>query len=73
MNQVKTTVSKVTSNPVGAIVGGIAGFYAVKKLAKTENKWYLAGGVLVGAIVGSLIQSKISAKASAPTAATVKK
>lgn len=71
--QVNKAVSTVKSNMIGALVGGVAGFYTAKKAIKTEKKWAIALSVLVGAVAGAMVQSKIGAKASTPTATTVKK
>jgi hypothetical protein len=62
----------VTSNPIGAIAGGAAGFYAAKKMGNVTNMWLLAGITVVGVIVGANAQSMMKAKAGAPTAAQVK-
>lgn len=71
MTTIKEQTAKITNNPIGAVVGGIAIFYAAKKFGKIENKWALAGAALVGVVLGAMVQSKMKAKSSAPTAATV--
>lgn len=69
----KENVAKVTSNPIGAVVGGVAVFFAAKKLGKVQNKWALIGLTAVGVIAGALAQNAIKAKKSQPTVAEVKK
>jgi outer membrane lipoprotein SlyB len=71
MNQVKTQISRLTSNPIGAIAGAGAGYYAAKKLIKTDKMWLLAVTVLAGAVIGATVQAKVIAKSGTPTAATV--
>lgn len=66
-------IAKVTNNPVGAIAGGVVGFYAAKKFGNVSNKWMLAGIALVGVVVGAMAQSMMKAQAGAPKAADVKK
>ncbi len=73
MKTVKQGVSKITSNPIGAVVGGAVAFFAAKKFGKVENKWALIALTLVGVAAGAMGQSMLKAKSSAPTAATVKK
>lgn len=69
----KNQIAKVTANPVGAVVGGIAGFYAAKKFAHLSNKWALGAAALVGVVVGAMAQATIKAKKGAPNANTIKK
>ena len=69
----KEQMKKITSNPVGAIAGGLVVFYGAKKMGKVSNMYALAGLTLVGVIAGAMIQAKIGAKKSVPTAATVTK
>lgn len=71
MGAIKENVAKIKNNPIGAIAGGIALFFAAKKLAKVENKYALAGIAVVGVVVGAMVQSKMKAKNSAPTTQTV--
>jgi len=68
----KEQITKVTSNPIGAIAGAAAGYFAAKKWGG-GNKWVYVGATVVGIFVGATIQAKIKAKAGAPTAATIKK
>jgi outer membrane lipoprotein SlyB len=65
-------MTKVTSNPIGAIAGGVAGFYAAKKFGNVSNMWVLAGVAVLGVVVGANVQSMMKAKSSAPTAAQAK-
>lgn len=73
MATMKENVAKVTNNPIGAVVGGVAVFYAAKKLGKVSNKWALIGLTLAGVVAGALAQSAMKAKKSQPTTAEVKK
>ncbi len=52
------------SNPIGAIIGGVALYFGAKKLMKVENKWALGGLVVVGVIAGAITQSKLKSKAT---------
>ena len=73
METIKSSVSTIKSNFIGAAVGAGVGYYASKKFGKVENKWALIGLTIVGAVAGAMAQAKFAAKKSAPTAATVKK
>ena len=70
---IKTSVTKIKNNPIGAIAGGVLAFYLAKKFGKVENKYYLGGIAIAGVIVGAMAQSYISAKKSTPTATTITK
>lgn len=70
---IKTTVSKVTANPIGAIAGGILAYLVAKKYGKVENKYLLVGIGIAGIVGGAMAQSYIKAKKSVPTATTVGK
>ncbi len=70
---IKSIGTSVTSNIIGAVVGGVAGYFAAKKLMKMEHKIAVYGTALVGAVLGAMAQSKMKSKAMlASTAATVK-
>lgn len=71
--EIKKQVSDMKHNIAGAVIGGVAVFFAAKKFGKVENKWALAGLTLVGVIAGVVIEAKIKAKKGVPTAATIKK
>lgn len=66
------TISSVTSNPMGAVVGGIAVFYGAKKFAKVSNTMVLIGATILGVIGGAMAEKTIKASTSKPTAATTK-
>lgn len=66
----QSQITKVTSNPIGAVVGGVAVFYATKKWANVSNKWMLGVAVLVGVVGGAMAQQAIVSQK--PTAKTVK-
>ena len=69
---IKSIGGNLKSNPVGAIVGGVALFFGAKKLLKVENKYALAGLALVGVIAGAMVQSKIKSKATVAPAIAAK-
>lgn len=73
MTTVKEQMSKVTANVPGAIVGGVAVFYAAKKFGKVSNKWALSGAALLGILAGAMVQAKMKARKGVPTASTIKK
>jgi hypothetical protein len=70
MQFIKKSVSKVKNNPLMAIAGGIATFYALKKKYPTSqmatNPYYLVGTVIVGGIATAYATSYIKAKTSNP-------
>ncbi len=61
---IKSIGNSVKSSPIGALVGGVALFFAAKKLMKIENKWAMGGLVVVGVIAGAMVQSKLKSKAT---------
>jgi hypothetical protein len=63
MDPLKTVGATVRKNPIGAVVGGVAGFYLAKKFTPVTKTWMLVGIGVVGALAGAYAQSKISAKA----------
>lgn len=65
-------MAKVTNNPIGAVVGGVAGFYAAKKFTNITNMWLMAGMTVLGVVVGANVQSMMKAQSGTPTAATTK-
>lgn len=65
MNVIRQQTARVTNNPVGALVGGVAGFYLAKKVCKQDMKYRnlcIIAGVVVGAIVGAMVQNKMKSK-----------
>jgi hypothetical protein len=66
------TISSVTSNPLGAIVGGVAVFYGAKRFANVSNTYVLIGATVLGIIGGAMAQKSIQASMSKPTAKTTK-
>jgi len=72
MNVIRQQTAKITNNPLGAIVGGVAFYFGSKKYAKVSNPWLLGGLALVGVVVGAMAQSAMKSKGQ-PTAADVKK
>lgn len=69
MKKVTTTI---TSNYIGAIVGGVAVFYGAKKMGKVSNMYALIGLTVLGVYAGAYVQSMV-AKKGTPTATDVKK
>lgn len=68
----KNQISKITSNPIGAIVGGVAFYYGAKKMANISNMYALLAIAAVGLYVGAMAQAKLM-PSGAPTATTTKK
>ena len=64
METLKAALYSYKNNWIGTIVGGVAGYYIVKKGVKSENIYALIGGAILGATIGSTIQWKINAKIS---------
>jgi hypothetical protein len=67
------TLTKVQANPIGAIVGMGAGYYAVKKYMPLSSTPIVLVGAILGAIAGANVSSMIQAKRSMPTMAQIKK
>jgi hypothetical protein len=67
------TITKVQANPIGAIVGMGAGYYAVKKYMPLSSTPIVLVGAILGAIAGASVSSMIQAKRSMPTMAQIKK
>jgi len=65
----KTVGATVKNNPIGAVIGGVAGFYLAKKFTPVTKTWMLVGIGVVGALAGAYGQSKISAKVGAAKSA----
>ena len=63
MDPLKTVGATVRKNPIGAVVGGVAGFYLAKKFTPVKKTWMLVGIGVASALVGAYAQSKISTKA----------
>jgi len=66
LDPIKLAKAKITNNYIGGVAGGIAGYYAARKLGKVSNKLYLVAAVLAGVVGGAYAQSAIKAKQSAP-------
>lgn len=67
----KNQIAKITANPIGSVVGGVAFFYGAKKYANISNMYALVGASLLGVVVGAMTQAYFMPKGQ-PTAATVK-
>ena len=61
---IKTQVTKVQTNMLGAIVGVIAGYYAAGKYAKVRNKYARVGIAIATGVGAAHVQSMIMAKRS---------
>jgi uncharacterized membrane protein (Fun14 family) len=69
---IKTQVTKVQSNMLGAIVGVVAGYYAAGKYGKVSNKYAKIGIAVASGIALAHAQSFIMAKRSMPKASQTK-
>ena len=67
----KNQISMITSNPIGAVVGGVAFYYGAKKMGNISNMYALLAIGAVGLYVGAMVQTKLMPK-GAPTATTTK-
>lgn len=67
----KNHITKITANPIGSVVGGVAFYYGAKKMGNVSNMYALIAIAVVGVYVGAMAQAKFMPK-GAPTAATVK-
>ena len=59
---IKTQVTKVQTNMLGAIVGVIAGYWAAGKYAKVKNKYARVGIAVATGIAAAHVQSMVLAK-----------
>jgi|694.fasta_scaffold12328_12 outer membrane lipoprotein SlyB len=71
MKTINVQLNRIMSNPVGGIVGGVAGYYAATKLMRSQKMWITVSVTVVGVVVGSLVQANMKAKRSLPTSTTV--
>ena len=69
---IKTNVGKIQSNPIGAVAGAGAAFWAVKKYTNTRSWWLIAGAAIVGGVVGANVSSMLKTKMNTPTAKDTK-
>lgn len=65
------TISQVKANPIGAVVGMGAGYYAVKKLMPASSTTVVIIGIVLGALAGANVSGMIRAKGSVPSKKTV--
>ena len=68
----KQLTAPVMQNPVGAIVGGVALYWASHKYAGVTNMYARIGLGIVGLYVGAYAQKQVSAMMSKPSATTTK-
>jgi hypothetical protein len=68
----KQLTAPVMANPIGAVVGGVAFYWASSKYAGVSNMYARIGLGIVGLYVGAMAQKAISAQMSKPTANTTK-
>ncbi len=69
----KEQINKLTSNPIGLIAGGLAGWLVATKVLKLESKLWTIVGIGAGAFLGANAQQKYKAKQSQPTAQLINK
>ena len=62
---VKTTTGTLTTNPIGAIVGAIGTYFAIKKFSPISNRYLMIGVVVAGAFAGAYAQKMMIAKKGA--------
>ncbi len=67
---IKSIGGSLTSNPIGAIAGGVAAYLLAKKVGKVENKYAVIGITVAGVIAGAMAQSKLRSKATVKPAIT---
>lgn len=65
MEIVKSSIAKVSSNPIGAVVGLGGGYLIAKKMGVSSMLSIIAISA-VSAVVGSFVNSKIKAFSSQP-------
>ena len=69
MNTVNQSISRMTTNPIGTVVGAYAGYYVAKNLVKSQQMWMTVAIAIVGGVIGAGVQARMGAKK--PTAVTV--
>lgn len=72
MEKIKSMGSKLINSPIGAVAGGLGGYWASKKYLKVSNKWALIGLTIAGAVIGAGIEYKVKAAIVKPAAAAKK-
>jgi hypothetical protein len=65
--EIKSIVSTPVANPIGAIGGGLIGYFLAKKGLKLENKWAVIGVSVAGVVLGAMAQAKYKSKATLAT------
>jgi len=68
----KQLTAPVMQNPVGALVGGVAFYWASHKYAGASNMYARIGLGVVGLYVGAYAQKQVSAMMSKPDAKSTK-
>lgn len=56
--------AKVKNNPVGAVVGGVAGYFLLKKYSPVKKTWMLIALSAACAVGGAYAQGQIKLKTS---------
>jgi outer membrane lipoprotein SlyB len=70
MNTINAQIQKMTSNPIGSIVGVGVGYWVSKNYIKPSQAWVTVLVSVLGGIAGANISSGMGRKGS-PTATTV--
>lgn len=62
-NIIQNTTSKISNNPLGTILGGVATYYILSKrfptAQVTTNKYMFIGTIVLGSIAGAYLSSRI--------------
>ncbi len=72
-NVINQTTTKVTSNVVRSVAGGVLGWWASGKYLGVQKTWAKVAVALVGVVIGAYAQSTIKARTSAPKGSDIKK
>lgn len=58
----KTLMATAKTNAVGAVVGAVGTYFAIKKFRPISNRYLMIGVVVAGAFAGAYAQKMIKAK-----------
>lgn len=62
----QTATAKIQNNPFAALGGAYLGFVIAKR-SGIENKWVIAGTVIITGVFSAMIMSKLKAKYNVPS------